>query len=167
MTIGEKAIRLIELCKEQGLFVSTAESCTGGLISAAITDVAGSSAVFDRAFVTYSNEAKAQMLGVPIEHTVSPGAVSDLVAREMVDGALENSRADIAVAVTGIAGPGGGSDEKPVGLVYVAVKARDGIPKVLECRFADQGHHSRSDIRAATVNTALAELIALAGSIEG
>lgn len=153
------AEQVIERAAAHNIMVATAESCTGGLIAAALTDIAGSSAVFDRGFVTYSNEAKAQMLGIPIKHTENPGAVSDLVAREMVAGALEGSRAQIAVAVTGIAGPGGGSAEKPVGLVYIAAQARDGIATVKECRFAEEGATSRQDIRRRTVETALEMLI--------
>ena len=157
--IEELAKQTIERGSARSKMVATAESCTGGLIAGALTEIAGSSAVFDRGFVTYSNEAKAQMLGVPIEHTENPGAVSDLVAREMVSGALENSRAHVAVAVTGIAGPDGGSPEKPVGLVYIAAQSRDGIAEVQECRFAEEGADSRQEIRRRTVETALEMLL--------
>jgi len=140
--------------------LATAESCTGGMIAAALTGIAGSSAAFDRGFVTYSNEAKAEMLGVPFEHTIDPGAVSDLVAREMVAGALANSNANLAVAVTGIAGPGGGTDTKPVGLVYIAVQKSGGNINLLECKFGhSHGATSREHIRNLTVQTALEMLL--------
>jgi len=101
--------------------IATAESCTGGMIAAALTAVAGSSAVFERGFVTYTNRAKAEMLGVPVRLIEEHGAVSELVARAMAEGALQHSAADLAVSVTGIAGPGGGTPTKPVGLVHLAV----------------------------------------------
>ena len=106
--------------------LATAESCTGGLIAAAITDVPGSSAVLDRGFVTYSNDAKRDMLAVELDTLESYGAVSDEVAREMVLGAVAASRADVAVSVTGVAGPGGGTAAKPVGLVHLAVARKEG-----------------------------------------
>lgn len=135
----------------------TAESCTGGLIAAALTDIPGSSDVFDRGFVTYSNLAKFEMLAVPLENTEGqPGAVSRLVAGLMAQGALDQNFADISVAVTGIAGPGGGSAQKPVGLVYVAVKRQDHRLEVEECHFGDIG---RTAIRQRTVITALTMLI--------
>jgi nicotinamide-nucleotide amidase len=112
--------------KLHGLKLATAESCTGGMIAAAITDIPGSSHVFDRGFVTYSNDAKFEMLGVPPEMIQKHGAVSEDVARAMADGALRLSKADIAVSVTGIAGPTGGSVDKPVGLVWIAVSTRAG-----------------------------------------
>lgn len=154
------AVRLIELCAAQNIMVATAESCTGGLISAALTDVAGSSAVVDRGFVTYSNEAKADMLSVPMQDIEREGAVSALVAEKMVAGALTNSRAQLAVAVTGIAGPGGGSKEKPVGLVYVAAQKEGEEVTIVECRFADEGHNTREKVRLATVQKALEMMIA-------
>src|SRR6185295_7840382 len=104
-------------CRMKKLKVVTAESCTGGLIAAALTAIAGSSDVVDRGFVTYSNEAKREMIGVPWDAILGHGAVSEPVARAMAAGALSRSDADIAVSVTGVAGPGGGSAEKPVGLV--------------------------------------------------
>lgn len=155
------AKELLDLAIERGVMVATAESCTGGMIAAAITDLAGSSAVFDRGFATYSNEAKAEMLGVPIEHTQDPGAVSDLVAREMAEGAVAHSRAQFAVAVTGIAGPGGGSVAKPVGLVYIATASEGGKVEARKFGFAEShGAISRSAIRQATVEEALGMLIA-------
>ncbi len=106
--------------------VATAESCTGGMIAAALTDIAGSSDVVERGFVTYSNQAKSEMLGVPSALIASVGAVSEEVAAAMARGALDHSPADIAISVTGIAGPGGGSPLKPVGLVWFGVATRDG-----------------------------------------
>ncbi len=149
---------------ETSTVIATAESCTGGLIAAALTDIAGSSAVFDRGFVTYSNEAKADLLGVPIHHTESSGAVSALVAEEMVLGALVRSKANLAVAVTGIAGPDGGTDEKPVGLVFIAIRAGSTPVVVKECRFAEtHDAKSRSDVRRFTVKTALEMLLEAMG----
>ncbi|AMD59093.1 CinA family protein [Agrobacterium pusense] len=141
-----------------GLMVSTAESCTGGLIAGALTEISGSSAVVDRGFVTYTNEAKMDMLGVGAETLTGFGAVSRQTALQMAHGALFRSRADFAVAVTGIAGPGGGSAEKPVGLVHLAAKARHGRSLHQEMRYGEIG---RTDIRLATVRTALEMLIAL------
>ena len=120
------AARLLELCRARGLHVATAESCTGGLVVAALTEIAGSSDVVDRGFVTYSNAAKQAMLGVPAATLRRYGAVSAQTAKAMAKGALKNSQADLTVAVTGIAGPGGGSKGKPVGLVYFAAASRDG-----------------------------------------
>jgi nicotinamide-nucleotide amidase len=138
---------LLAACRSKGIMLATAESCTGGLIAAALTSIAGSSDVVDRGFVTYSNEAKNQMIGVPMPLIERFGAVSEQVAAAMADGALARSRAAIAVSVTGVAGPGGGSAEKPVGLVCFGL-ARTGTPAITE-------HHvfpgDRTDIRAATV----------------
>jgi nicotinamide-nucleotide amidase len=120
------AIRVLDLCRARGLLVATAESCTGGLVAAALTEIAGSSDVVDRGFVTYSNEAKQQMLGVTAATLKRHGAVSPQTAKAMATGALKKSRADITVSITGIAGPGSGSKEKPVGLVYFAAASRDG-----------------------------------------
>ncbi len=124
-TIQKLAGQVLDACKDRGIMLVTAESCTGGLIAGALTDIAGSSAVVERGFVTYSNEAKNEMLGVPLPLFESVGAVSEEVARAMAVGAIQHSSAQVAVSVTGIAGPGGGSPEKPVGLVHMAV-ARDG-----------------------------------------
>ena len=157
--IEELAQRVIELGTEKDIQIATAESCTGGLISAALTEVSGSSAVVDRGFVTYSNEAKAELLNVPMETINSKGAVSATVARAMVTGALANSRAQAAVAVTGVAGPTGGTPQKPVGLVYIAAQSLDGLVNVKECRFADQGVTTRAQVRQMTVETALEMLI--------
>jgi nicotinamide-nucleotide amidase len=120
------AKQVLELCRAQGLRVATAESCTGGLVAAALTEIAGSSDVVDRGFVTYSNEAKAELLGVPHSTLKRYGAVSAQTAKAMAAGALKNSRADIAVSITGIAGPGGGTKQKPVGLVHFAAAKRGG-----------------------------------------
>jgi nicotinamide-nucleotide amidase len=139
--------------------VSTAESCTGGLVAGAITDVAGSSAWFERGFVTYSNEAKTEMLGVRAETLAAHGAVSEPTAREMVTGALERSTADLVVAVTGIAGPSGGSPEKPVGLVCFAWGRRGGAIQSCTRRFAGD----RAAVRGAAVAAALDGLIGEAG----
>lgn len=148
------AARVLDLARARKLRVATAESCTGGLIAGALTEIAGSSEVFDRGFVTYSNEAKEATLGVPRELLAAHGAVSAEVARAMAQGAIQNSRADVAVAATGIAGPGGGSAQKPVGLVYVAVSPKSAPEKgtVLQLRFGDIG---RSAVRRATIIEAL------------
>ncbi len=115
---------LFEDLEREGLMIATAESCTGGLIAGLLTEIAGSSAYVERGFVTYSNAAKTELLGVPAELIARDGAVSESVARQMAEGALAHSRADVAVAVTGVAGPGGGTAEKPVGLVHVAASWR-------------------------------------------
>ena len=153
--IRQLAIDLGRALEARGLTVATAESCTGGMIGAAITDIAGSSAWFDRGFVTYSNSAKADMLGVCDETLAVHGAVSDATVREMVAGALARSRADLAVAVTGIAGPAGGTPEKPVGLVWLAWGIRGGGIESAAHRFPG----GRAAVRDATVATALAGLL--------
>ncbi|WP_149738202.1 CinA family protein [Rhizobium sp. RU20A] len=150
--IETEAERLIADLKAAGLMAATAESCTGGLIAGALTEIAGSSAVVDRGFVTYSNEAKIDLLGVCEETLARVGAVSKETALEMVEGALTRSRADVAVAVTGIAGPGGGSAEKPVGLVHLAAGSKSGTRLHREMRYGDLG---RSGVRLATLSTAL------------
>jgi nicotinamide-nucleotide amidase len=137
------------------LTIATAESCTGGLIAGVLTEVPGSSAVLERGFVTYSNTAKTEMLGVPSSLIVLNGAVSEEVACAMVEGALLRSPADLAVAVTGIAGPSGGSPTKPVGLVHFAAQRRGRAIRHAERRFGDIG---RSAVRLATVSAALAML---------
>ncbi|MBQ0708440.1 MULTISPECIES: CinA family protein [unclassified Ochrobactrum] len=148
----EKAIAVLEACRRAGVMIATAESCTGGLIAGALTDIAGSSDVVDRGFVTYANEAKAEMIDVSMELINRFGAVSKEVALSMAEGALARSHAGITVAVTGVAGPGGGTDEKPVGLVHIA-SARKGQPTLhREYRF---GPKTRAEIRHATVLAAL------------
>ncbi|MEO0617842.1 MAG: CinA family protein [Pseudomonadota bacterium] len=138
--------------RSAGASLATAESCTGGLIAGAVTDLAGSSTVFERGFVTYSNEAKIELLGVPEVDLVTHGAVSEAVARAMAAGALQASRATHTVAVTGVAGPGGGTDKKPVGLVHIAAATSNTIIH-LERRYGEQ---PRSVIRLATVRDAIA-----------
>lgn len=142
----------------RGWLVACAESCTGGGIAAALTDLAGSSAWFDRGFVTYSNSAKCEMLGVSGETLQRHGAVSRQTAIEMARGALAHSAAQLSVAVTGIAGPGGGSAEKPVGTVWLAWARADGVEAVCEHFPGD-----RLAVRAATIERALAGLIEQAG----
>lgn len=137
------------------LMLVTAESCTGGMIAAAMTDRAGSSAVFERGFVTYSNDAKKELLGVSSETLSEHGAVSPQTALEMVKGAIGNSRAEIGVSVTGIAGPGGGNETKPVGLVYIAFGEKGGTREVREHCFEG----SRDEVRKQTVKAALKHLI--------
>lgn len=146
--------KLFTLCQQNGIKIATAESCTGGLIAAAITDIAGSSVVFDRGFVTYSNEAKAEMLGVPMVLIEQYGAVSKPVAEAMAQGAIEHSNAQLAVSVTGVAGPGGGSADKPVGTVWIGLCQRGMKPIATHHLFAGD----RAAVRAKTVETALAML---------
>ena len=150
--LTEQAARLIDLCRKKQLLIATAESCTGGLIAGLLTSIAGSSDVFDAGFVTYSNEAKSRMIGVPPELIARVGAVSAEVALAMAQGALDHSRADIAIAVTGVAGPGGGSVEKPVGLVYCAALSRTGAALHVALRLGGIG---RDGIRLATVAQAV------------
>lgn len=152
----DQAIAVLEACRKAGIMLATAESCTGGLIAAALTDIAGSSDVVDRGFVTYSNQAKHQMIGVPTQLIDSHGAVSREVALAMSAGALQHSNADIAVAVTGVAGPGGGTATKPVGLVHISVARTGHAPWHRECRF---GALSRADIRQQTVLTAFSMVL--------
>jgi nicotinamide-nucleotide amidase len=152
MSDSDLANALLQACLRRGIMLATAESCTGGMIIAALTDIAGSSAVVDRGFITYSNEAKREMLGVLAATLDAHGAVSGETAIEMAAGALTRSRAGVTLAVTGIAGPGGGSAEKPVGLVWFGV-AVNGQPVVAEkMLFADKG---RDFIRRETVRHAL------------
>jgi nicotinamide-nucleotide amidase len=148
---------LIAVCRKKGYRIATAESCTGGLVAGILTEVPGSSDVFDRGFITYSNAAKIDMLNVSPDLLApgGPGAVSEEVARAMADGAIQNSQADLAVAITGIAGPSGGTADKPVGLVHLAVAMRDGPNHHLFRRFGDLG---RSGVRLAAVAEALAML---------
>jgi nicotinamide-nucleotide amidase len=151
-----KAAELLEACRACGETVATAESCTGGLIAATLTAIPGSSDVFERGFVTYANSAKSEMLGVPFWLIERHGAVSEDVARAMAGGALTHSQASLAVAVTGIAGPDGGTQEKPVGLVYFAAGRRDS-PIRSECvPFGDLG---RAEIRRLSVERALTLLL--------
>ncbi len=156
MMFSPSLLRLAEIvlmqAREKKLRIATAESCTGGLIGALLTEIPGSSDVFERGFVPYSNRAKSDLLGVPDDLIVDMGAVSEAVARAMAEGAVENSHAHVAVAVTGVAGPGGGTALKPVGLVHIAA-AREGRSILHEAhRFGDIG---RSEIRIRTVQASL------------
>jgi nicotinamide-nucleotide amidase len=159
--IRDTAARVLDACRTQGHKVATAESCTGGLVAGALTEIPGSSDVLDRGFVTYSDAAKQTMLGVPASVLERHGAVSRETADAMAAGALMMSNADLAVAITGIAGPGGGSAEKPVGLVHFAAAARDGRRLHREKRYGDVG---RSAVRREAVAQALALLEMLAAS---
>jgi nicotinamide-nucleotide amidase len=152
---------LLDLCKAKGLTVVTAESCTGGLVAAALTDAPGASKVVDGGFVTYSNEAKQKCLGVSAALLKEYGAVSEQVARAMAEGALKNSPADLAVSVTGIAGPEGGTPEKPVGLVHFAAARRGGLVIHREKRFGDPG---RGQIRRDSAMEAIALLTEIANA---
>jgi nicotinamide-nucleotide amidase len=153
------AKRVLQRARSHGLKIATAESCTGGLVAAALTDIAGSSDVVDRGFVTYSNNAKHVMLGVPAATLRRHGAVSAETAAAMAKGALKHSLADIAVAITGIAGPGGGSKQKPVGLVHFAAARRNGRRVARVKRYGDIG---RSKVRQRSVAEALRLLRLLA-----
>ncbi|MCK5750270.1 MAG: nicotinamide-nucleotide amidohydrolase family protein [Oricola sp.] len=150
--IWSLAQAIIDKAGAEGMMVAAAESCTGGLIAAALTDVPGSSAVVERGFVTYSNEAKNEMLGVPMAAIKRYGAVSAAVARAMAKGALVHSRADVAVSVTGIAGPTGGTARKPVGLVWFGLAVRGGATRVERRVFASG---SRDYVRTKATETAL------------
>lgn len=158
------AKRLLRACRVRGLRLATAESCTGGLVVAVLTEIAGSSDVVDRGFVTYSNEAKQEMLGVPSKMLKSRGAVSAETAAAMAKGAIAHSQADISVAITGIAGPGGGTPQKPVGLVHFAAASRDG--RLIERRHL-YGRIGRRRVRWRSVAEALALLELLAHEAPG
>ena len=143
---------VLERAKARGVMVALAESCTGGLVSAALTEIAGSSAVVDRGFVTYTNDAKQDLLGVKAATLDAHGAVSAQTAWEMADGALARSQAGVAVSITGVAGPGGGTAEKPVGLVWFALAQTGRDTRTIERRFGEVG---RAKVRALSVETAL------------
>lgn len=149
--VAKQAVETLGQCRGAGLRVATVESCTGGLVAGALTEIAGSSDVVERGFVTYTNEAKNELVGVPADLIERVGAVSEEVARAMAEGGLARSDADICVSITGVAGPGGGTEKKPVGLVHFAVarKGRETHPE----------HHifpgDRSAVRQASVETAL------------
>lgn len=151
-TLRRRAQDIIDKASATGRTVATAESCTGGLVAGMLTAIPGSSAVLDRGFVTYSNAAKVEMLGVDPALLSTHGAVSAETAGAMAEGALAHSHADFAVAVTGIAGPGGGSDEKPIGLVHFALARRGGAVTRIERSFGDLG---RDAVRIAAVAEAL------------
>jgi nicotinamide-nucleotide amidase len=154
----KQAADLLIACRQHGFKVATAESCTGGLVAGCLTAIAGSSDVVDRGFVTYTNEAKTELIGVPGDLIAAHGAVSEPVARAMSAGALAHSRADMAVAITGIAGPGGGTPTKPVGLVHFAAARRDGT--IVHARHVLPG--DRTQVRLASVRIALDLLARLA-----
>ncbi len=157
--LAEPAASVIQLCAGAGLLLATAESCTGGMIAAALTGVPGASAVFERGFVTYANAAKTDVLGVSAGLIAYVGAVSEEVARAMAEGALAHSPADLAVAVTGIAGPTGGTPEKPVGLVHFATARRGGAVRHAVHIFEQL---DRDGVRLAAARQALAMLAAAA-----
>ena len=144
------ATALLETYRRAGLHIVTAESCTGGLIAGCLTEIAGSSDVVERGFITYSNAAKIEVLGVPATMVEKHGAVSPHVARSMAEGALARSRAEVAVAVTGIAGPGGATAAKPVGLVYLACLRHGREPRIERHQF----HGDRQAVRLASVEAA-------------
>lgn len=149
--VSKKAYKLLETCHAAGLRLVTAESCTGGLIAGCLTAVPGSSGVLERGFVTYSNDSKIELLGVPAELIAEHGAVSEPVCRAMAEGALTHARVDLSVAVTGIAGPDGGTPDKPVGTVHIAVAYRGH-------ETAHAGHRfpgDRAQVRVASVEAAL------------
>lgn len=152
LSLIERATALLALCRSQSLTLATVESCTGGLVSGVLTEIPGSSDVVDRGFVTYSNAAKSELVRVPADLILAHGAVSEPVARAMAEGALSVTKADLAVAITGVAGPSGGTATKPVGLVHFAV-ARRGRPALhREHRYGDLG---RAGIRLAAVSGAI------------
>ena len=146
-----RGAEILTMARARGLRIATAESCTGGMIAAALTEVPGSSDVFERGFVVYSNASKSECLGVAVDLIASEGAVSKAVAAEMARGALAHSAADLAVSVTGVAGPGGGTAGKPVGLVHLAAAMRDGRTLQLELQAGDVG---RDRVRLISVSAA-------------
>ena len=150
LEINNRVSGILKLCKQKGVTIVTAESCTGGLIAGCLTEVPGSSAVIEGGFVTYSNQAKMSMLSVKLDQLDQYGAVSEEVARSMAEGALGSSKADIAIACTGVAGPGGATDTKPVGLVHLSCASRKHPTSHKKCNFSGE----RSTIRLATVNAA-------------
>ncbi|HEY7763533.1 MAG TPA: CinA family protein [Aestuariivirgaceae bacterium] len=146
--LTRKVEKLLELCREKKFMIATAESCTGGLLAALLTEIPGSSRVYERGYVTYSNEAKSELLGVSHDLITRCGAVSEAVAVAMAEGSLNRSRASIAASITGVAGPGGGTVEKPVGLVYLACVGKEALPKTSRLML---GASSRQAIREAAV----------------
>ncbi len=155
-----RAEQLVALYRDKSSTIAAAESCTGGLLAGLITSVPGASDIFERGFVTYSNAAKVECLGVSRNLVERFGAVSAEVAAAMAEGALGHSRADIALSITGIAGPGGGSAQKPVGLVHLGLARRGGQVVTVEKRFGDIG---RDAVRAAALDVALELLLEVAG----
>lgn len=156
LSAPQAVLRLADLLRERGWKLATAESCTGGMIAAACTDLAGSSDWFERGFVTYSNEAKSELLGVDPALIAAQGAVSEVVARAMAFGAIRHSHAQASIAVTGVAGPAGGSKDKPVGTVWFGFQV-DGLLTSETRRFPGD----RAAVREATVRHALNRLLAL------
>jgi nicotinamide-nucleotide amidase len=154
-SFGDLATSVLETCRRAKLKLATAESCTGGMIAAALTDIAGSSDVVERGFVTYSDEAKTELLGVPAATIAAHGAVSAQVATAMAQGALARAPVDLAVSVTGIAGPGGATSGKPVGLVYFGIARKGGAARVERHTF----HGDRVAVRAAATERALELLL--------
>lgn len=155
--MDDLAAQLVDLLKKQGKTVTTVESCTGGLLSGAITDIAGSSSVFETGFITYSNAAKTALVGVAEDLLTEYGAVSEPVAAAMAQGARVRAHADLALSVTGIAGPGGGSAVKPVGMVCFGLSVHGSAPQTQTVQFGNIG---RSAVRDASVRHALAWAIA-------
>ncbi|ANY81494.1 damage-inducible protein CinA [Microvirga ossetica] len=151
----DRAAALLDAYKAKGLKIATAESCTGGLVAALLTEISGSSAVVERGFVTYSNEAKTDLVGVPADLIAAHGAVSEPVARAMAEGALTHSRADVTVGITGVAGPTGGTATKPVGLVHFGLARKGSATVHLERRYGDLG---RETVRRRAVEDALSLL---------
>ncbi len=156
-----RATRVLELARAQRLKIATAESCTGGLIAGCLTEIAGSSDVIERGYITYTNDAKHELLGVPVALFERVGAVSEEVAQAMAEGALERARVDIALACTGIAGPGGATAQKPVGLVHIALARRGRPTRHLKRNYGDVG---RAQVRLKTVEDALDLVLAELGS---
>lgn len=162
VSIPALARRVLAEARQNGLTIATAESCTGGMVAAALTGIAGSSDVFDRGFITYSNAAKTAMIGVPARLIMENGAVSAEVAAAMAEGALKTAGVGLAVAITGVAGPGGGTAQKPVGLVHLAVAAVDGRVNRIERRYDPA--LGRSGIRRAATIDALGLLLGMVTS---
>lgn len=158
--LQQRAAELLNICRSKNIKISAAESCTGGMLSSVVTDVPGSSDVFERGFVTYSNRAKTELLGVSIALIADKGAVSEEVATEMAKGALKNSDADVSVAITGIAGPDGGSKERPVGLVHIACAKSDGV--IIHKKHIFIG--KRGDVKKASVSAAIDLLLSVVSS---
>ena len=160
--LHDLAVQVLEACKAKGLMLATAESCTGGLVAATLVDIPGSSAVVERGFVTYSNAAKAELIGVPMGLIDHYGAVSEPVAVTMATGALQRSNAQIAVAITGVAGPGGGTDAKPEGLVHFACA---GTGQPTEHARIEFGPIGRTEVRHASVKQAFEMVLRATASV--
>ena len=150
--LRHRAADLLTKCRAKGVRIATVESCTGGLVAAVLTDIAGSSDVFDRGFVTYSNDSKTALVGVPAELIAENGSVSRDVAIAMAEGGLARSKSTLVVAITGVAGPGGGTSQKPVGLVHFALAAQGKETVHQRCLFGDLG---RKSVRQSSIHQAL------------